>query len=161
MHSLIFAICTSILVLGISAVAYAEPGEKSWAGYPYVDPIREYYDARQAEFGISHPPATVYYNSFTFNIGKVIECGWNEITGQVPYSGLVLISLTQNSDLVYTQNINSNPDQLLRGWINIPCSAEPANYTIKMQWLETPFEINGLDMISYMRDEISYEILVK
>ena len=150
-----------MLIIGLAQFSYAEPGAVSIQGaYPYIDPIREWYDNRQAEFGANYPLAPVYYNSFSVNMPDWANCGWVQIAGQVPYSGLVTVHVYQGLDLVATQNINSDPDQLLRGYIFMPCSTEAITYNVVINWLETPFKISGLNTISYMVDQVTLKILI-
>lgn len=165
----ILAIAVSVVVLQ-DAEAREFRGEKSITPI-YHDPIRDYYDTRQQLS--TYPPEPVFYNSFTIRpISQFVECGWMEITGRVPYSGLVTVEVStetladENPDRPYmktitTQNINSNPAQELRGYVQMPCNFEPTYYMVYLTWQEFPFEIEATTAYSHLGFSVGYEVLVQ
>lgn len=168
MKPLIIFLSLSILMV---LPAYAEqiPGEPSGSFYPYVDPILAYYDAIQQRGNT--PAEPVLYDDFSISVPQEVECGWIPITGRVPSEGIVTAVVRQftefdnNSDRVgwltiTTQNINSNPAHELRGYVEMPCSEEPTEYTVFVKWSKLPHDIDGTLMVSSWSQSVSYEVLV-
>jgi len=158
------------IAITIDQFAYAEPGEPSKNPYPYVDPIREYYDNLQLN-AKPYPPAPVYYDPFSLSIEKNPNCGWISINGRVPDTGMVTVEVKHkvladnNPDREYwktltTQNINSNPTYELRGYVNIPCYLPSNTYQVNLSWSEFPYKIDGLQTTHYMKISTTYEIVI-
>jgi len=163
-------ILSSSILITIDQFAYAEPGEPSTNPYPYVDPVREYYDNKQLTAHL-YPLPPVYFEPFTLSIDTNPDCGWIPINGRVPSNGIVSVEVKQkvladdNPDREYwktltTQNMNSNPTYELRGYVNIPCDLPSSTYQVYLTWSEFPYKIDGLQITPYMTLSISHEVVI-
>lgn len=171
---LVYLLTTFALVFGFiwgwsinDAFGAHEFGEPSHLEYPLgYDHLRAWYDDRQ-QYQIYGPAPLVWYHGFSMSFPTETNCGWTEVTGQVPYAGLVAVrvyemelKIQENGQKYYEtteleeleQNINSNPANLLRGYVDLPCKFIPTKYLVALSWSRLPIEIQGLDTISFIRE---------
>ena len=89
---------------------------------PYVDPVRAYYDAKQAESReIRANVQPTYYEAFELYVPAKIECDTLvPIHGIVPHNGLLTWTIISGNFFQYT-NLSNNSEWSLINYIYIPC----------------------------------------
>ena len=115
----ITAIVVVCVVTLYFVTANAEMGEISKTPYPYVDPIREYYDNLQTYTLTA--PEPVYYESFFIEPIGTVQCdSWTPVYGIIPESGLLVFTVI-SGDFIGYSNVSHMEQYYLQNYFYLPC----------------------------------------
>ncbi len=134
-------IITIILLASLSTVAvnmaFAEPvpGAKSTQGYPYVDPIREYYDNKMANAVDITKAKPVYYQGFYIQPLREISCDqWTPVYGIVPKDGILTFTIHSGNAVVFS-NVSHNYQFWLINYFYLPCEGIESTATLGVYFI--------------------------
>jgi len=117
----ISAIVISLVVAGMG-YSYAEliPGAPSVNPWPYVDPIREYYDNLDYR---TTPHEPVYYPGFYIQPLNQVSCGLVPVYGIIPPDGILTFTVIID-DYIQFSNVSHNSEFSLINYLQLPCGLE-------------------------------------
>jgi len=127
-----------LIVLFLISFSIVEASALEWNGIPsktpiYQDPVREYYDARNANS--IYPSEPVYYYGFEIDPIGVAECdSWVPVYGIVPDEGILFFTVISGNYTGFA-NVSHHDSYYLMNYFYLPCTgADQAQLNITYMW---------------------------